>query len=384
MHRGLTVIRLSLMTSRGAASAGGRLLILQRERPLPEFDPLGKHLRERRPVGRMTCYATPPLERAVNMQVVQVRGTVPEVGGITCVGKTDQVPVMAAETQCKLFVIVRHIEIRRKFLFQQLGVNRPVRVVARGATARLDGAVDIRHRLRDDIGMAAETQFLSRPQQKLVVIAGMGRMTGNAAFLGHYRRMLRLRLLHRLLDLRVALETDLGAFRRKHLRVGRTVRIMTRRASHGNGRMYDLLLQRILHVHMACQAKVGLRFQKQLVVNRFMRVMACGAVAGRGRTVQDFMVDLVGMTHQTKVLQRLNKKFVLIGRMRIVTGCAHAVLYGGVNMRLLSKRRMTHVTQRGHSLHQFECLFAFLGMRFGYLLVAGVAACGNGMHILPL
>jgi hypothetical protein len=216
----LTVIRLRLMTSGGAASAGVSFLVIQGKRPLAECDPLGKHFRQRSSVRSMTCYATPPFEFTVNVQIVQIHIAVSEVCCIRCVGETEQVPVMAAETQLKLFIIIGDIKIRREFIFQQLDVRRSVGVVARGTTAGLDSPVDIRHRLCDDIRMAAKTKLFPWPEEKFLRVARMGRMTGNTPLLRHYRGMLHLRLLHRLLDFRMALVANLGTFRRKHLRVG--------------------------------------------------------------------------------------------------------------------------------------------------------------------
>lgn len=102
---------------------------------------------------------------------------------------------------------------------------------------------------------------------------------------------------------------------------------------------------------MTVKAQIGLRFQKQLIVLRFMRIVAGRAGPGRGRTMNDFMVDLVGMTHETEVSDRLDKKFVLIRRVRIMAGSAHAVFYGRVDMRFLPKGRMAHETKGRHFLH---------------------------------
>lgn len=214
MYGSFTVVGLRLVTSRSATSTRGSLLVIERERPLPEMDPFRKHLGQCGSVRCMACYAASALELAVNVKIMQIHGAVSEVCGIRGVREPEQIPVMAAEAQCKLLVVVRDIEAGRKFLLEKLRVNGTVRVMARRATAGLDRPVDIGHRLGDDVLMTTEAELFLRLVKHIRVVARMRRMAGDTTFLRHDRWMLRFRLLHGILDLGVALIAYIGPFRR--------------------------------------------------------------------------------------------------------------------------------------------------------------------------
>src|SRR5208337_4968849 len=96
-------------------------------------------LRQCASVDRMTYNAVSTFFLPVHVNIMEVPVAVSEPGSKRGLWIEQKVPLMAGETECVLILGIGHVHVLWKLLYQQTGVCRPVRVMARRALALLIG-----------------------------------------------------------------------------------------------------------------------------------------------------------------------------------------------------------------------------------------------------
>jgi hypothetical protein len=124
----------------------------------------------------MTGFAALAAVLSVDMEIMQIPISVPEPRCIRGRGKSEQVPVMAAETQRKFGVTIGHVELRRVGFQQEPVVGCAMRIVARSALPVFDRAVEHGLGFFNEILVAIEAKFHACLLQELGRIARMRRM----------------------------------------------------------------------------------------------------------------------------------------------------------------------------------------------------------------
>src|SRR5262249_25627127 len=125
----LAVVGLWPVAAGSTASTRVRLDELQRQAPRPEWHRVGDECRAAAAVHLVAQTAASSLLRVVDVQIVEVALTVPEVRRERRLGILEQLPLVAGEAERVVLVGIGDVRILGKRRDQELRVRPTVRIV---------------------------------------------------------------------------------------------------------------------------------------------------------------------------------------------------------------------------------------------------------------